>query len=754
MTKWNMTELQKSIWENKYRYKSETFYEWLNRVSGGDKEISELIEKKRFTFGGRILANRGLDKQGKKVTYSNCYVLSRPEDNLESIFETARDLAKTFSYGGGVGIDITKLSPNGAKVNNTAENTTGSVSFMELYDITTSLIGQKGRRGALMISLDVNHPDIELFIDKKTDLNAITKANISIRVDDNFMRKATGIDPDPIYKCVFYRPETNETIEKELNAKDVFEKLCYNNWDYAEPGILFWDNIEKYNLLSEDQNFEYAGVNPCAEEPLPAGGSCLLGSFNLSEYVNISEQVLSRNTFNADKFKEDIHKAVRAMNVVLDEGLSLHPLQIQKDTVKDYRQIGIGIMGIADMLIKLGIRYGSDDSIELCEKIAKTLANESLKASALLAKENGSYPKYNKTILSTDFIKENADEDTVKLIKKYGLRNSQLLTVAPTGSISTMWGISGGIEPIFAFSYTRKTESLHDEDVYYKVFTPIVQEYMDKHNIEKEEDLPDFFVNASKLKPYERVIMQSVWQKHIDASISSTVNLPKEATIEQVKELYTLAWEYKLKGLTVFREGCKRLGVLTTKDNEEGQEGLLRGQWKPLADDTYYVKRKLNIGCGSLHLFIGYSPSEGALQDFYIKKSGNGGCDKNIETTVICMSAVLRLGGTIENVEKAFSGISSCPSFASARSKGKSLSRGNYCGASILNSIKDFLKEIEKYPQNILNQEDNDFNKLTNKTIENYKEDSKTNACPECGVELEMSEGCQTCRNCGYSKCN
>jgi ribonucleoside-diphosphate reductase alpha chain len=698
----------------------------------------------------------------------NCYVMPRPEDNLESIFNTARDLARTFSYGGGVGIDISNLSPNGAKVNNTAESTTGAVSFMDLYDMVTSLIGQRGRRAALMISLDVNHPDIEMFIDKKTDLDAITKANISIRVDDNFMKKATSEDSDPIYKCVFYRPETNETIEKEIDAKDLFEKLCYNNWDYAEPGILFWDNIENYNLLSEDQNFEYAGVNPCAEEPLPAGGSCLLGSFNLSEYVTISKDRLSRNTFNGDKFKEDIHKVVRAMNDVLDEGLPLHPLQIQRDTVKNYRQIGIGVMGIADMLIKMGIRYGSDLSLELCEKISKTLANESLKASALLAKESGAYPKYNETILSTVFLKENADKETFELIKKYGLRNSQLLTIAPTGSLSTMWGISGGIEPIFAFSYTRKTESLHDEDVYYKVYTPIVQDYMNKHNITKEENLPDFFINAAKLKPIDRINMQAVWQKHIDASISSTVNLPEEATVDQVKELYTLAWKNKLKGLTVFREGCKRMGILTTKEIEEEVDveelteelGLKRGEKKDIAKDTYYVKRKINIGCGSLVLFIGYSPSEGELQEFFIKKSGSGGCDKNLETTVIAMSVIFRLGGTLDMIESAFSGVSSCPSFATARAKGKVISRGGYCGSAILNAIKDFLQEIEQLkPTTELPslQRENPFEielvELSN-PIKADKQNVKLYPCPECGVGLEMSEGCQTCRSCGYSKCN
>ena len=557
-SKWQMDELQKSIWTNKYQYNNESFDDWIERVSGNNPKIAKLIRERKFLFAGRILANRGLSKEGIKVTYSNCYVLQPPEDNLESIFNTAKKLARTFSYGGGVGFDISKLRPSGALVHNSAKTTTGAVSFMDLYSMTTGLIGQRGRRGALMISMDINHPDIEDFIDIKTDLNKVTKANISVRINDKFME---SVENKEKYVCRFIVEETNEVIEKEVDAYKLFMKLITNNWDFAEPGILFWDNIEKYHLLSEDKEFKYAGVNPCAEEPLPSGGSCLLGSINLAEFV--VEPFTNNAIFDIQKFKNTVADCIIGLNEVLDEGLELHPLKEQKESVRQYRQIGLGVMGIADMLIKLNIRYGSEKSIDLCEKIAKIMLNSAVKQSALLAKELGSYEKYNKdAIFKSDFFIDNIDEDVKELIKEYGLRNSQILTIPPTGSISTMLGISGGIEPMFNTSYIRKTESLHDEDVFYKVYTPIVKEYMDINDILDDNNLPDIFETAMTLKPEERIRMQEAWQKYIDASISSTINLPYEATVDDVYNIYVSAWKHKLKGVTIYRDGCKRSGIL------------------------------------------------------------------------------------------------------------------------------------------------------------------------------------------------
>lgn len=249
------------IWEKKYKFKDESFDEWLNRVSSGNKELKEMIKNKEFLFGGRILANRGLQTLGKKVSFSNCYVIAPPKDNLESIFDTAKKLARTYSYGGGCGVDISKLRPRGTKVNNAAESTSGAVSFMDLYNLTTEIIGQKGRRGALMLSLDVSHPDIEEFIKIKSDLTKIQKANISVKITDEFME---AVEEGKLFNTEFKIESTGEVIKKQVNAKKLFNELAKQNWDFAEPGILFWDRISRWNLLSEDEEFEYAGTNPCA----------------------------------------------------------------------------------------------------------------------------------------------------------------------------------------------------------------------------------------------------------------------------------------------------------------------------------------------------------------------------------------------------------------------------------------------------------------------------------------------------------
>lgn len=884
-SEWVMTDLQKDIWKRKYEYKNEGFENFLNRVSGDNERIKKLIREKKFIPAGRILANRGLYKEGKKITYSNCYVITPPKDNIESIFDTAKKLARTYSYGGGCGVDISKLRPRNAKVNNAANTTTGSVSFMDLYSLTTELIGQRGRRGALMISIDCNHPDLEEFINVKNDLNKVTKANISIKVTDEFMK---AVKDNRSYMLEFYVKETGEKIERIVNAREIFKKIAYANWDMAEPGLLFWDRIKSWNLLSEDKEFEYVGLNPCvtgdtliltdkgykridelinktiniwngfefsmvqpkitgynqpiitiefsdgsilnctkyhkfhlnngeikeakdlkigdkiikcnypiiegtnelkidcytqgfysgdgtyqknrdrkfiylfdkkkdlfpyldyitiynqenssnrlallidkkyldkdfvpnsefkikdrinwlaglidsdgyreksgsiqitsinkdfllkvkymlntlgcnatisinhkkgkkklpdgngkykeyntktsyrllipsndviqliklglktyrinldnitpnrdarrfikvkkiidknivadkvycfnepkkhtgifngiitgqcAEEPLPAGGSCLLGSINLSEFI--VHPFTNKAYFDFDKFEEVVKDAVVYLNEVLDEGLELHPLDEQKNSVYNWRQIGLGVMAIADMLIKLGIKYGSHESLIICDEIAKTMINSALQQSALLAKKYGAYPKYKaEAVLNSPFLKEVATKETYELIEKYGLRNSQLLTIAPTGSISTMLGVSGGIEPIFNLSYTRKVESLHDEDTYYKVYTPIVKEYMEFYNIEDEENLPDYFVTAMKLNYKQRINMQAVWQKYIDASISSTINVPNNFTVEEVENLYLYAWGKGLKGVTLYRDGCRRSGILINNKKE------------------------------------------------------------------------------------------------------------------------------------------------------------------------------------------
>lgn len=954
------------IWEKKYRHGNESFDEWLDRVSGGNQAIRKLIAEKKFLFGGRILSNRGLHKEGIKVTYSNCYVIAPPEDNIESIFECATKLARTYSYGGGCGIDISKLAPRGAKVNNTAKETSGSVSFMDLYSLVTGLIGQNGRRGALMLSLSCEHPDLEEFIGIKSDLERVTKANISIRITDAFMQ---AVEKKENFTLSFTRVETNETITKDVYAPDIFRKICEMNWDYAEPGSLFWDRISNWNLLSEDPEFEYAGTNPCltgdtlistvdgdipieelvgkkpfvycmdengeiairraskvwrtrrnakivivethrgcirctpdhrihtrnrgwvpaielrhgdritglnrmmkdethvsvglsggryvpehrlvastfydiegkdihhidgntlnntidnlevldhyehsrltntgrkietirdekgrylrkptrakrnsfnlgngvgtnwmvqgvyelegredvydmtvpdvhnfvanrmvvhncAEEPLPAGGSCLLGSINLAEFVNEDK------SFNFIDFESAVHESVIALNEVLDEGLPLHPLDEQKDSVRDWRQIGLGIFGLADMLIKMDIRYGSKDSIELCDEIGKRMAMHSIACSNLLAETYGPYPKFNaKAVTSSGYFLEHTVNGFRQSVEKKGLHNSQLLTIAPTGTLSTMLGVSGGIEPIYANYYTRKTESLHGHDEYYKVYTPIVQAYMDEHDIHDDKDLPDFFVTAQTLNFKERIDMQAVWQKHIDASISSTVNVPNNFTVEDTMKLYMYAWEQGLKGVTIFRDGCARLPILSTDNSEkaatEAFEGLKRGVVIKANDKCVGKKRTLRTGCGTLHCEAFFDPETGDLLETYLSKGSTGGCNNFMIGLSRMISLSARGGIDIFTIVDQLKSSGTCPSYAVRAATKRDTSVGSSCPVAVGNALIDMYKEMQE-----------DLNKTL--TEVDVRPVSKTK-CPQCGGELAFEGGCNTCKSCGWSKCD
>lgn len=564
---WDMSDLQRDIYEKKYRFKGESFEEFVERVSGGNSYIGKSIKAKKFLPAGRILAGRGLNKHGRKVTLSNCYVMPKVEDNIEAIFDTAKYLARTYSYGGGVGLSISKLRPKGARVNNAANTTTGAVSFMDLFSMVTGLIGMRGRRGALMLNMDSNHPDIEDFIDVKNDLSRVNFANISVNVDDEFMEAVVDNKP---YNLYFKVDATGEEIKKTIQARDLFKKLAWNNWNMAEPGILYKNRIDSWHLMSEDKDFEFAGVNPCAEETLPAFGSCNLSSINLSEFV--IKPFSSDAEFDFSAFEEMVANGVVYLNQVLDENMDLHPLKEQREMSRDYRQIGLGLMGLADMFIKMGISYGSDESLDLIDKIGHSLVNRALSQSALLAKEEGSFPKINKeAVLASPFLKENASQEVYDLVKKYGLRNSQILTIPPTGSISTLIGCSNGLEPIFQISYTRKSESLYNEDTYYKVFTPIIKELMDFKGITREEDLPDYVVTTSNLDYKNRIRVQARWQKYIDASISSTVNVPNDFSVEDVERLYIYAWEMGIKGITIYRDGCARAGVLFTDKPKENR---------------------------------------------------------------------------------------------------------------------------------------------------------------------------------------
>lgn len=717
------------IWHNKYQHNNETFDEWLKRVSGGNQDVEDLIVEKKFLPGGRILSNRGVTDS--KVTYSNCYVISPPEDNIESIYDCCKNLARTYSYGGGCGIEISKLAPAGAKVHNQARSTSGAVSFMETFSQVTAQIGQNGRRGALMISIDCHHPDLLEFIDIKAKPDSVTKANISVKVTDDFMQ---AVKDDREWVMSFTRPETGETITKVERAVDIFNKLCQNNWDWAEPGILFWNRIENWNLLSNNDEFHYAGTNPCAEEPLPAGGSCLLGSMNLAAFVK-------DGMFDFDDFCEAVNVAVQALNDILEEGLPLHPLEEQRKSVSEWRQIGLGIMGLADMLVKLEIPYDSDIARDLCSNIAHAMANQALFQSSKIAKlKEAPYEKYDLRVMSTPYFKAHADTFTNQYVESYGLRNSQLLTIAPTGTLSTMLGISGGIEPIFANSYTRKTESLHGHDEYYKVYTPIVQEYMDAHGLKDESELPNWFVTSSDISPRDRIAMQAVWQNSIDASISSTINLPETATVEDIKDIYMTAWEMGLKGVTVFRNGCKRTGILTTDSKkvttctdeiEVPKYNYITPVSRKSIGTTHGNTYCKKCACGTLYITLNRD-DDGNVVESFIHTSKGGICQANTSAVNRLVSLCMRSGVKTDEIIDQLKGIT-CGACTKAMSNGIKLD-GISCPDILARTLIEFCKPTDekKIVEKPTNQE----------------------CCPECGEPIIHDGGCVQCTNCGWSKCS
>lgn len=737
------------IWKTKYADGDETFDHWLERVSGGNENVKELIKEKKFLFGGRILANRGLASKNRKLTYSNCYVTST-DDSIEDIFETAKKIARTFSYGGGIGVDISPLAPKGATVHNAAKTSSGAVSFMDLYSCITGIIGQQGRRGALMLSMDCSHPDIEDFINVKNDLNKVNFANISVRASDEFME---AVRDDKEFTLYHKRKDTGDETTKTVRARDLFHQLAVNNWRTGEPGMLFWDKIKNYNILSNDPNFEYAGTNPCGEEPLPNGGSCCLGSINLSEFVV--------NPFSADayfdiqEFRYAVSIAVDAMNEVLDEGMKLHPLQEQRDSVEKWRQIGVGIMGLADMLVKLNMRYGDKSSVELCDKIAKEMACTAIKESAFLAEEHGKYPAYSeKAVLNSQFIINNLDDRAKDLLVWHGLRNSQLLTIAPTGTLSTMLGVSGGIEPIFANSYERTTKTLHGGDHVYKVYTPIVKKFMDEYGITDEKDLPACFITAHEINPGRRIAMQAAWQKHIDASISSTINLPNSTTPEEIESIYMGAWENGLKGVTVFREGCERASILTTGSNSDKKSDdekpaaskKERGSIKPVDNTPIGLERHLTTGCGSLHCSAFFDRNTGELLETYLSKGSKGGCLSSLSGLSRMISLASRGGIGIEDVVDQLKSSIECPSYSVRRATKKDTSVGNCCPAAVGNALMSMYNEMQDMIKNGCASAGKECSR-------EEEHDENVNKCPQCGEELVAEGGCVVCKACGWSRC-
>lgn len=487
-----------------------------------------------------------------------------------------------------------------------------------------------------------------------------------------------------------------------------------------------------------------------AEEPLPAGGSCLLGSLNLSEFVKCGQ-------IDWDDLKASTITAVNALNDVLLEGLYLHPLKEQQESVKLWRQIGLGTMGLADMLIKLKLTYGSPKSISVIKEVYKTIAQAAVEASLQSAKLVGAYPACNKDLLvKSAFIKAlDLPDSVLEEIKQYGLFNSQLLTCAPTGSIGTMFQTSTGVEPIFAMKYTRTTKSLEGHDVVFDVYTKIAEDWI-KENPGKQ--LPDYFIESKDITPEQRVIVQAQLQQYIDASISSTCNLPNTATVDDVYTIYMQAWKSGCKGFTTYRAGCKRDGILNTtetkqpdKNQETDNPTLKRGFIIKASDNCIGLKRTLVTGCGTLHCEAFFDPDSGDLLETYLSKGSKGGCNNFMIGLSRMISLSARGGIKLENILDQLKSCGTCPSYAVRTAINKDTSLGSCCPVSVGNALKDMHAEV-------LDRITNCANKYLPKDFNNKSSVIDTQPleeCPECHHKtLLRTSGCMQCVDCGYSKCD
>jgi len=710
-----------------------------------------LLSNFQFIPGGRILFGAG---QNRRATLLNCYFMPIKEDSIEGIFEWCKEAARTYSFGGGVGTDISLLRPKGAPVNNSAIYSTGAVSFMDLLSTTTGTIGQAGRRGALMITIDVNHPDIEEFLDVKNDAerSKVNFANISVKITDEFMQ---AVEDDTDFELKFENEKVS--ITKTVKARKLWEKLVKSAWASAEPGVIFWDAVKKYSP-TEYSGMEVNGVNPCSEQALEDYGNCCLGNINLSPFVK--ESFTENASIDWENLEKAFRYSVRFLDNVLDYNMKKHPLSFQSKASARSRRIGVGFTGFGDMLAKLNIKYDTDQGVEFADKMFEHVKNTVYEASTDLASEKGSFPAFDlDTHLSGPFL-DTIDKQITEKIKNRGLRNACILTVPPVGSGSVLAGTSSGVEPMFALSYFRRSESLSKGE--FKVYHPLVREYIEKFGLKGEENVPDTFVTSHQIKPEMRVRMQAAIQKHIDSCISSTVNLPADITLDEVEKIYFLAWKLGCKGITVYREGSRE-GILVTEDGAKTQqnnneiklptqtqdEGMnkthhpnpisslrpsLFAEVKPIKRPPLLKGFTEVVKTGYGNLYVTVNKMEGRPIEVFVQIGKSGySTMADAEATGRLVSLALRSGVGVKDVVEQLEGIGgSSPVF----SEGK-----------LIMSIPDAIASVLKkhFVSVGKNQSDTPRRAV----------DLNLERCPDCGDRaLVFESGCMTCRSCGYSKCD
>lgn len=755
------------IWHKKYQHDNETFDEWLDRVSGGDNDLRELIRTKKFLFGGRVLANRGIPNSGN---FYNCFSAGYVKDDYADIMDVLKEVGITFKYQGGQGISMSKLRPKGTKIGNNYESD-GIVPFIEMFNTVTKGTSQGGaRKGALMISLDINHKEAETFIKLKTDLDAVTKANLSMEIDDEFMTAVQEFYYDGTIKTLHKRYNYNgHIVEYDIVPIELYKLMMEVVWDYGEPGCIFVDEFRNNNFLEFDDEYQIETCNPCGEQPLKAKTCCNLGSLNLYEFV--VDKFTPNAHFDFASFKEAIGIASNALDNIIEENAPRLPKELEqyKQNAYDWRNIGLGVFNYAHMLMAMGLKYGSEEALLFTDDLFYAMMVEAIVSNDKRGKEKGNYPKFKGGLVQKSTMFRNHASEELLQNGALHSRNCTLLSIAPTGSIATMVNGAGGVEPEFALSYTRRTDNLDES---YKIESNIVKEY--RRITGNTGELPDYFVSSADIHWRDRVKTQSVIQKHIDTAISSTVNLPKETTKEEIEELYLYAWSCGLKGITIFRDGCKRLGILTTQEDkvEQGEKPkseLTRGTILSVSDDLIGAKRKLQTGCGSVHFETYFDELNGEPMETFINVGSSGSCERNLQLISRLMSLALRAGVSVEDIIDQCKSIKPCPAYVSRTNKKHDTSKGSSCPSAIGYALEDLYDKIKERCFADFDLEDSYVEPLTISSPAIKEEDKivKTGAdgqmitknsdciCPECGEPLVFEGGCNQCKACGlYSQCD
>ena len=704
-----------------------------------------LLSDFRFIPGGRVLFGAG---QNRRSTLLNCYFMPIKNDSIESIFEWCKEAARTYSFGGGVGTDISVLRPKGAPVNNSAIYSTGAVSFMDLLSTTTGTIGQAGRRGALMITIDVSHPDVVDFVNIKNDpsRSKVKYANISVKVSDEFMK---AVEADTDFELKFENEKVK--VGKKIRARSLWEKLIKSAWSSAEPGLIFWDAVKRYSP-TEYNNMEIHGVNPCSEQALEDYGNCCLGNINLSSFVN--DEFTDGASIDWENLEKAFRYSVRFLDNILDYNMDKHPLRSQTKASTHSRRIGVGFTGYGDMLAKLNIKYDTDEAVEFADKMFEHIKNIVYEASSDLAAEKGSFPAFDMDAhLSRPFLKT-INERVIERIKKHGLRNACILTVPPVGSGSVLAGTTSGIEPIFALSYYRRSKSLSKEE--FKVYHPLVDDYLNKFKLKDESELPATFVTSHEIEPEIRVRTQAAIQKHIDSCISSTVNLPIDISLDEVEKTYFLSWKLGCKGITVYREGSRE-GILLTEKGAKAQEAVEFNEPEPREEGVHTpsypisslhptsttkeitpIKRPLLlkgftevIKTGYGNLYVTVNTHEGRPFEVFVQ-IGKSGYTTMADAEAIgrLVSLSLRSGVSVKAVVEQLDGIGGA---SPVYSEGKLIMSIPDAIGAVLR--KHFLQDKESRAKSAA--------------------DIDLERCPDCGSRaLAFETGCVTCRSCGFSKCD